>query len=115
MSQTRNLKEIKLRNVLITNDQIPAKSTARFGQFTATIRRTAHNKPSQKDPNDRFFSPQSSRLSTLFIVSTRGTKWNATQHGTQCATSQKIAEGLSARDASRLSDQLMSERWESPS
>jgi len=84
---------------LTKNDRILTKSTARFGQVATTIRRTAHNKPSQKDPNDRFFSPQSSRLSMLLIVGTRGTKWNAAQHGTQCATSQKIAAGLSARDS----------------
>jgi len=32
-----------------------------------------------KDPNDRFFSPQSSRLLTKHNVSTRGTEQNAAQ------------------------------------
>jgi len=71
MAYIRNVREIKLRYILIRNDRFLTKSTARFGQFTTTFCRTAHNKPSPKDPNDRFFSPQSSRLSTLLFVSTR--------------------------------------------
>jgi len=114
-SQMRNSQEIELRHVLTKNDRILTKSTARFGQVSTTIHRTVHNKPSQKDPNDRFFSPQSSRFSTLLIVSTTGTKWNVAWHKTQCTTSRKIAEGLSANDASRLSDQLVSETWKLPS
>jgi len=77
ISQIRNLQEIELRCILIRNDRILTKLTAHFGQFAATARRTAHNKPSPKDPNCSFFSSQSSRLSPLLIVSTRGTKWNA--------------------------------------
>jgi len=35
-----------------------------------------------KDPNDRFFSSQSSRLSTQHIVGTGGTKQSVAQHKT---------------------------------
>jgi len=51
------------------------------------------------------FHPKSLELPTLPIVCTRGTEWNAAWRSTQHATSQKIAEGLLAHDASRLSDE----------
>jgi len=104
----KNSQEIKLRCILIQIDRTLKKSTARFGQFAATARSTAHDKPSPKDPNGRFFSSQSSRLSTQLDISTRGTKWNVTWHSTWCATSQKSAEGLSAYDMNHPSDELVS-------
>jgi len=111
MSQIRNSQEIELRCILIKIWPGPQEINYSFWTICCIARRTAHDKPSPKDPNDpndRFFS---SRLSTLLNVSTRGTQWNATQH----RTSQKSAEGLSACDANRLPDELVSETWESPS
>jgi len=110
VSQIKNSWWIKLRCILIKIDRTLKKSIARFWQFTATTCRTAHNVPSPKGPNDRFFSLQSSMLSTKHNVGTRGTKWNAAQRNTECATSQKSAVLISTCDRNHLSGQFVSKR-----
>jgi len=111
----RNLQWLKLRFILIKLTGPSRKSTTRFGQFTATVRRTARNKPSPKDPNDWFFSTQSSRLLTKHNVSTGGTEQNTTQRKTQYTSSQKIVGLILTCDRNRLSGQFVSKRLESPS